>query len=72
MDTGWIERVVRMNRAIVTTEARFNAQVAELVETAGQGEDTAEAEKLLHQQGRKLALLRAIQSRLLQERQDEA
>lgn len=72
MGTGWIEAVMRTNGAIVDAEARFNAQVTDLIATAKRGQDTTEAETLLHEHKRMLMLLRSFQVQLLQEGQDEA
>lgn len=65
MDTGWIERVVQTNAAVVAAEARVNAKVAELLTRVMQGQDTAEGERLLVSYGHDLVRLRAIQAEQL-------
>lgn len=67
MDTTWLESVLRMNEAIIAAEDRLNVQVAELLNMAMEGQDTAEAEGLLLSYGHSLALLRATQAQLLQD-----
>lgn len=72
METDWINVVMGLNARIVAAEARFNAQAIALVETADQGQDTTEAERLLVSHRRNLVLLRAVQAQLLQDPEAKA
>ena len=69
MNTNWIERVVRMNAAIVEAEARHDTQVAVLVVLANQRHDTTQAKRLLASYRQSLDLMREMQAELLRDTQ---